>query len=71
MQCFAHWRRETKDCLDLQEIADQKREEKDVDLIQDSLANWGERFRSIVQLRACAIELYQHQLLRYEFEGCR
>lgn len=70
-QCFAHWRKETKDCLDLQEIADQIRDEKDLDLTQDSFANWVERFRSVLKLKADAMHFHYRQLLRYEFEGCR
>ena len=39
---LAHWRTETKDCLDLHEIAGQIRDEKDMDLVRESFAHWGE-----------------------------
>ena len=67
-RCFARWRREIKDCLDLQEIADQKRNEKDVDLMQDSFANWSERMQSVLKLKVVAIDFRRRQLLRYELE---
>jgi hypothetical protein len=62
---LTHWQRRTRNCLELQEISNETRREKDVDLVQEIFSYWTDRLQYVARLEDKASKVYRLQLLRF------
>jgi protein SFI1 len=64
-QCFTWWRQKSTEIRNLQDMAEEIRHERDLDILGGSFQHWHERTMSVEMLEIRATDHHKSRLLRY------